>query len=430
MMTPRERKSRNEWIHGGKYIKPSTSRLPQTDECFDNDGASRDARTGHDVSLRCKLGTRAQELIRWMYPLLECSIRTLLAFFVTMIGAMVVGITMLRRWKREHATIAPADRSNSEEIASQANTQLERAVGKASVSPVEKSVTLPTLPIALNLSVQRATTTPATTTPETSIEQPPPKSAPPASAMRSRNVNTATPRSARRVLFSETEQGEVSTTKIHYDKDLPASARKLRNNYGSVINDHGLLGSSKDSPVSPKTSAAAAACGVHFPPINANNTTFTPTNNHPIAQVNELPWQNPIDPTMQSFPLMKNKSTNDPRFNIGAKLSPSYNPKRKRRELIGAISRWNRNRQGRVVSNRPFLIHGTSTNFLAKSNSLKRRRDQQEMDQIDQCVWRAMNDATEKENLNGAGGKRAKGSSAEGAEFTVRSVMTPWKSGR
>jgi hypothetical protein len=279
--------------------------------------------------------------------------------------------------------------------------------------------------MAVNLSVQPTT---ATTTPATSMEQPPPKSAPPASAMRCRNVATTTPRSARRVLFSETEQGEVSTTKIHYDKDLPASARKVRNNYGRII-DQGLLDST-NFHVSPNTSAAAPASTVHFSPVVAGNTTYTPTSNNPIPQVNELPWKNPIDPTMHNFHSMKNKSTDDSRFNIGAKLSPAYNPKRKRRELIGATSRWNRTHRARFVSNRSFLKHRSATNFLGKSNTLKRRRDPQEMDQIDQWVWRAMNDATEKENLNGVGGKRAKGSSAEGAEATLRSVMTPWKGGR
>ncbi|KAL3803000.1 hypothetical protein HJC23_008980 [Cyclotella cryptica] len=426
-MTPRKRNSRNEWIHGGKYVKPSTPRLAQNDDRYhkDDDDASRHELTGHIVSPRSQLRTRAQQLIHWTYPVLEFSIRTLIAFIVTLIGALVVGIAILKRWKREQSTSASVDRPASEGAARRARTLQERADERSSISPVEYGVTPPPLSVESNSFAQR------TTTATTSREQPPPKSAPPASAMRSRNVATTTPRSARRVLFSETEQGEVSTTKIHYDKDLPASARKVKNNYEHVTIDHGISDLRSESNVSHNNiSTATAASTLHSSPRNAGKTTFTPTNNNPIAKVNELPWKNPTDRTLQNFPSIKRESTHDSRFNPGAKLSPNHNPKRKRLELIGATSRWNRNRRVRVMSNHIFHTHHSSTMLLGKSNTLKRRRDQREIDQIDQFVWHAMNDASGKENFNGAECKRAKGSSSEGAESIVRPVMTPWKGGR
>ncbi|KAL7549022.1 hypothetical protein ACHAWF_012289 [Thalassiosira exigua] len=48
-------------------------------------------------------------------------------------------------------------------------------------------------------------------------------------------ASAATPATARRVLFSETARGEVRAERFHYDKDLPASARKERGGAGGSV---------------------------------------------------------------------------------------------------------------------------------------------------------------------------------------------------
>jgi hypothetical protein len=261
------------------------------------------------------------------------------------------------------------------------------------------------------------------------------------------NISKPTP-NTRRVLFSESEHGEVDAEQFFYDKTLPsASARKvgrvndnreqlmiMANETRNTSNETSPLMASSISTVSapenkilrPSSFSLGDSSETKIPQILSQVTT---TNQGPSAAVKKqdeqikqqyiekyglLPTITPLSKRYGRMKRQHNESIaiTDPSFRntttlaAGIHKGSNNNAKRKRRDLLGAASRMERRR----LNN--FRAGGTSLPvvLLGKNRTPMKRQREDELNRADEWVWRAMNSNGEKENLDSQGGatKRAK----------------------
>lgn len=259
----------------------------------------------------------------------------------------------------------------------------------------------------------------------------------------------------RRVLFSESEHGEVDTEQFFYDKTLPASVRKV----GRVDNENkqqqqqmmimadetqndtpnkttsptmasttavvenkilrpssfGPGGSSTDNRSQHKNTSqvAAAAAAVTNQPSTAVKKQQAEQEEQSKQQYIEkyglLPTITPLSKRYGRMKRQQQQSLSIALSTIPANKTTgtnNVNAKRKRREIVGVASRMGRRRLNNFRANSALPVV-----MLGKNTPTKRRRED-EQNRADEWVWRAMNSDGEKENLysqgDGTATKRAK----------------------
>ena len=309
------------------------------------------------------------------------------------------------------------------------------------------------------------------------------KSTPPVSVMKRHssfqsNSNTPKP-NTRRVLFSESQHGQVDTEQFFYDKTLP-SARKLPTSNENRQCQLVIMADETQTETPSKTSPTNSAVNVpvlrpsKFGPsgstdesIQQHSISQETTANQPSTVVKKqqveqdeqnkqqyiekyglLPTITPLSKRYgrmkrqqgQSFaianPSVRNivtASATSTVKNIG-----NNNVKRKRRDLLGAASRMGRRR----LNNHRTGGSSLPVVLLGKNRTPMKRRREDELSRADEWVWRAMNSDGEKENLVSQGGvapKRAKfvndvpaappglSTPPKSAKKAVQSVTTPPK---
>jgi hypothetical protein len=262
----------------------------------------------------------------------------------------------------------------------------------------------------------------------------------------------------RRVLFSESEHGEVDTEQFFYDKTLPASVRKV----GRVNNENrqqqqqqmmmimadatqndtpnkttspkmastitvaentilrpssfGPGASSTDNRSQHKNSTSQVAAAVTNQPSTAVKKQQAEQEEQSKQQYIEKYGLLPtITPLSKRYGRMKRQQQQNQSLVTALSTIPAnkttgtnnVNAKRKRREIVGAASRMGRRRLNNFRANGSAL----PVVMLGKNTPTKRRRED-EQTRADEWVWRAMNSDSEKENLNSQGDgtatKRAK----------------------
>jgi hypothetical protein len=286
------------------------------------------------------------------------------------------------------------------------------------------------------------------------------KSTPPVSVMKRHssfqsnpntpNVAKPTP-NTRRVLFSESEHGQVDTEQFFYDKTLPsASARKLpradENRQQLVIMADDTQ---TDTPnkTSPTNSAANTPENTILRPskfgpsgstenmIQQQSISHVTTANQPstavkkqhaeqdeqnkqqyIAKYGLLPTITPLSKRYGRMKRQQGQSisvANPSSRNVTASATSTVNnnvnnnAKRKRRDLLSAASRMGRRR----LNNHRTGGSSLPVVLLGKNRTPMKRRREDELNRADEWVWRAMNSDGEKENLDsqeGGATKRAK----------------------
>ena len=263
----------------------------------------------------------------------------------------------------------------------------------------------------------------------------------------------------RRVLFSESEHGEVDTEQFFYDKTLPASVRKVGrvNNENRQQQQQQMMmimadETQNDTPnkISPTMASTTTVAEnkilrpSSFGPrasstdnISQNKNTSqvaaaAATTNQPSTAVKkqqaEQEEQNKqqyiekygllptITPLSKRYGRMKRQQQQNQSLAIALSTIPAnkttgtnnVNAKRKRREIVGAASRMGRRRLNNFRANGSAL----PVVMLGKNRTPTKRRREDEQNRADEWVWRAMNSDGEKENLNsqgeGTATKRAK----------------------
>lgn len=283
----------------------------------------------------------------------------------------------------------------------------------------------------------------------------------------------------RRVLFSESEHGEVDTEQFFYDKTLPASVRKV----GRVNNENRqqqqqqmmiIMADETQNDTPNKTTSPTMASTTttvvenkilrpsSFGPRasstdnrsqnkNTSQVAAAATTNQPStavkkqqAEQEEQSKQQYIEkygllPTITPLSKRYGRMKRQQQQSLAIALSTipankttgtnNVNAKRKRREIVGAASRMGRRRLNNFRANGSAL----PVVMLGKNTPTKRRRED-EQNRADEWVWRAMNSDGEKENLNsqgeGTATKRAKVTNDGGGpqEVLPSGLSTPPKS--
>lgn len=141
----------------------------------------------------------------------------------------------------------------------------------------------------------------------------------------SNNHNT-TPKNGgntRRVLFSETEHGEVSTEHFRYDKHLPASARKVTRNVNAV--DGGIEGVDENGVYTPQRKNASATSSPAGSASSSSAATPESTILRPsryFAGAAEKAKENAVpSPNQQQQPPAASSNVSAASVSIGAKQS-------------------------------------------------------------------------------------------------------------
>jgi len=301
------------------------------------------------------------------------------------------------------------------------------------------------------------------------------KSTPPVSVMKRHssfqsnpntpNVAKPTPKT-RRVLFSESEHGQVDTEQFFYDKTMP-SARKLprpnENRQQMIVEADATQTIDTPNRTSPTNSASKVLRPSKF---GASNTTENKiqqqqqsvqsqvaTVNQPStaekkqqAQQDEQSKQQYIEkygllpsitPLSKRYGRMKRQQGQSfaiakiPSKNVTASTSTNgtNNVKRKRRDIMSAASRMGRRR----LNNHRTGGSSLPVVLLGKNRTPMKRRREDEMNRADEWVWRAMNSNGEKENLDSQGGgatKRTKFGNDVPAPALPPGLSTPPKSAK
>jgi hypothetical protein len=390
-------RNNNGWIHGGKYVKSSIT-PPRR---FKYSPVRTQRKSSHESQLVDIVWTQLQRLIRFSIPLLIRLVETMFAIVVMMLGTMICGIN--------HAFVMMLrDHTTANALASQSsrNTSIAR---QSSATPSISNKTPSPSSVA------------AVTTKQTKSQ--------PVSALRKNNATTNATTTPRRVLFSETEQGQVSVNKIHYDKHLPAShsATKIvragstdnREDAGTPVvvprvnfNSPTVSFATNESPApsSTLTPQKVTMQQVRVPPLRLPQQAVpvrNPTNQiihaptiRPATQLIHAPTIRPMHNHDSPMAIAFKKTGPSDKSNTSLQ-SNNYNnqkAKRKRQELIAA-SRFHRTR--------PRLNYPTNIT----RNNLKRK-------EIDEWVWNAMND-------DGTRSKKAAGDGSKENKF--KAARTPLK---
>lgn len=286
------------------------------------------------------------------------------------------------------------------------------------------------------------------------------KSTPPVSVMKrhsSFQSNPNTPNVAkptpnpRRVLFSESEHGQVDTEQFFYDKTLPsASARKLLradDNRQQLVIVADEIQTDAPNETSPTNSASNTPENTILRPskfgpngtsdkrIKQQSISHATTANQPNTAVKKQQAQQDeqnkqqyikkygllptITPLSKRYGRMKRQQgqsfavANSSSRNVTAAATSTVNnndnnnAKRKRRDLLSAASRMGRRR----LNNHRTGGSSLPVVLLGKNHTPMKRRREDELNRADEWVWRAMNSDGEKENLDsqeGGSTKRAK----------------------
>jgi hypothetical protein len=377
------------WIHGGKYIKHSRDGAfgrPISSTPVRAHGAQFH-RSSQARTILSTLWKHVMNLLIHLVPVVSMIIKTVVAFVMMMIGGIVYGIEMARskaaNMNAQNETVNPnISRHNEQQTSVQQNAS--RQTG-STPSPTTSS-TSPANPIihppSTTLASQRAT-------PAKSLL----RTASSTTLGRRDSFGSKEPRSARRVLFSETSEGEVHRTEVLYDKELPASARKVTKETRKSLEARvAAANRGRRESYSP----SSLVRGGHMSPKEAENVS--PLNDIPKQQVGIAQHRSPLavvnnrDGTAnpankQIVPVIGNKqssplsklNSNQPRI-INTKRAASQtivNPDQKRRNLIAA-SRYNRP----VVAYNRHGYRGLTNNGM---NAKRQRED------IEDWVWKAMN---------------------------------------
>jgi len=285
------------------------------------------------------------------------------------------------------------------------------------------------------------------------------------------NVAKPTPKT-RRVLFSESQHGQVDTEQFFYDKTMP-SARKLprpnenRQQQVIVVADATQTTTADTSNDTSPTNNSASNTPVLRPSkFGASGTTdnkiqqqqsvqsqVTTVNQPSTAVKNQqaqqdeqskqqyiekyglLPSITPLSKRYsrmkrqqgQSFAIAKPSSKN---VTVSTGNNGNNNVvKRKRRDLISAASRMGRRR----LNNHRAGGSSLPVVLLGKNRTPMKRRREDGLNRADEWVWRAMNSDGEKENLDSQGGgvtKRTKFGNDVPAPALLPGLSTPPKSAK
>ena len=272
------------------------------------------------------------------------------------------------------------------------------------------------------------------------------KSTPPVSVMKrhsSYQSNSNTPNVAkptpktRRVLFSESQHGQVDTEQFFYDKTMP-SARKLprpNENRQQMVVMAEPTQQDKSSPANSATNTPV----LRPSKFGSRASTDNNTQQDSTSQVVNMKLKQPNTEKKKHIAKQddQNKQRHIPNYGHFPSITPlskrcgrmkrqqgttlaisntsnnvavstagngNNNAKRKRRELFGAASRMGRRR---LNNNR---VNGSSLPVVLLGKNRKRQREE-EQNRTDEWVWRAMNSDGEKENLDvqdGGATKRTK----------------------
>ena len=369
----------NGWIHGGKYVKP-TSQHGATSPSAGSTPARKTKRARpEEETVLSEICKHVINLVHHLLPILATLIKTVVTFVAILAGGVICGIETMRN-KATNINSPQRPQQNKSQSVPQPRTRSTPSppmIHKASPSNNNSNAQPP--------SSQRAT-------PAKSLLRVT------SSGSRRDSFGSKEPRSARRVLFSETSEGEVSRTEVLYDKELPASARKVTKETRESLEARvAAANAGRRQSYSP----SALVCDGQSPATNWKVTSENQTNNSPLNgnQMRNVTVTNPRSPLATVKVHTSPVHTNNPnktqcivnKPNISSSLAirdttnrkrsavtKITNPDQKRRNLI-ASSRYNRP----TISGYNRLGYRTGV-----SNGLNSKRQREEMED---WVWKAMN---------------------------------------
>ncbi|KAL7495080.1 hypothetical protein ACHAWT_003612 [Skeletonema menzelii] len=404
------------------------------------------------------------KVAKFLSPYVVWLVQTLIATVLFIGGSFVCGIIILSKGRDA------AESSGAGEIQSSAMKSLNESIQN---SPFYSRKAVPFTPrfavasdrvdapnvdhaagVIANVGGGQTTSTKFKSPPATNAIPPKPsssKSTPPVSVMKRHssfqsnpntpNVAKPTP-NTRRVLFSESEHGQVDTEQFFYDKTMP-SARKLpRPNENLqqmiVMADATQTTDTPPNNISPPNSASntpvlrPSKFGTNVTTddkIKQQSKSLVTTTNQPSTAVKKqqdeqskqqyiekyglLPSITPLSKRYgrmkrqqgQSFAIANPSSKNVTAFaNSAVNNNGNNNAKRKRRDLLSAASRMGRRR----LNNHRTGGSSLPVVLLGKNRTPMKRRREDEMNRADEWVWRAMNSDGEKENLDSQDGGATK----------------------
>ncbi|KAK1749267.1 hypothetical protein QTG54_001206 [Skeletonema marinoi] len=402
---------------------------------------------------------------KFLSPYVVWLVQTLIATVLFIGGSFVCGIIILCKGRDA------AENSGAGEVQSSAMKSLNESIQN---SPFYSRKAVPFTPrfAMANDRVNDApivdhtaavagvqTTTTYKSPPATNTIPPKPsasKFTPPVSVMKrhsSFQSNPNTPNAAkptpktRRVLFSESEHGQVDTEQFFYDKNMP-SARKLprhnENRQQMVVvseaqttdtppNETSPTNSASNTPVlRPSKFGTSDSTSIDNNEIQQQSRSQVTIANQPSTAVKKqqaqqdeqnkqqyiekyglLPSITPLSKRYgrmkrqqgQSFAIAQPSSRNGTAsVTSTVNNNGNNNAKRKRRDLLSAASRMGRRR----LNNHRTGGSSLPVVLLGKNRTPMKRRREDELNRADEWVWRAMNSDGEKENLDSQGGGATK----------------------
>jgi len=402
---------------------------------------------------------------KFLSPYVVWLVQTLIATVLFIGGSFVCGIIILCKGRDA------AENSGAGEVQSSAMKSLNESIQN---SPFYSRKAVPFTPrfamandrvddapiVDHTVAVAGVQTTTTYKSPPATNTIPPKPSAskftPPVSVMKrhsSFQSNPNTPNAAkptpkmRRVLFSESEHGQVDTEQFFYDKNMP-SARKLprpnENRQQMAVVSEAQTADTPPNETSPTNSASNTPV---LRPSKFGTSDSTSTDNNEIQQQSRsqmtianqpstavkkqqaqqdeqnkqqyiekyglLPSITPLSKRYgrmkrqqgQSFAIAQPSSRNGTAsVTSTVNNNGNNNAKRKRRDLLSAASRMGRRR----LNNHRTGGSSLPVVLLGKNRTPMKRRREDELNRADEWVWRAMNSDGEKENLDSQGGGATK----------------------
>lgn len=377
------------WIHGGKYVKPGTPGRPvhSTPIRRAKQVTNRSTQAEPILSQLC---TCMLVLLGHLVPFIVTISKTIATFIMMMIGGIIYGV----QFARSKLVVAQQQIRSPRQLHSPVSSvhfpplnvqNVPSTSSKTRTSPPTSTQHVQTNAAA---SSHRPSHPPSANTTKSNNKATPAKSLLRQTSRRD-SFGSQQPRSARRVLFTETSEGEVHRTEVLYDKELPASARKVQKETRESLERRVAEANKRRTSYSP--GALVASARQNSSPLDPSTRVATGNQQRlPLAVVNQsavspenqlsTKHNSPISVPMKAPSLMKAPSPVKMREN--KRPAPQMrvtDANQKRRNLI-AISRYNNNNNRYV---RPAI--GFRAPVYGNAN-LKRQREE-----VEDWVWKAMN---------------------------------------
>ncbi|KAL3791956.1 hypothetical protein ACHAWO_009471 [Cyclotella atomus] len=387
----------NGWIHGGKYVPAYGAGRPANHNPYASSPrraqATNSSSRSHQILL--EMWPKLTNAMAHILPILTTIIKTIITFLMLCIGGIVYGIEMLR--SKAAARINSHNNDNNPIV--QPNTiphqrshisppaSIQSAINRASPANNNETSTRITQPLnqtstntnpSANSAQFQSTATRATPATKSLLRRNT------SSTSRRDSFGSKEPRSARRVLFNETSEGQVHRIEVLYDKELPASARKVKVETRESLEARVAAARTRRESYSP----SSLVRGGELRAPEGNDVSPVITMNQQPQQRSPLADVNSSSPAImnQIVPVKLHSPKPSPLKQQGNNKQPNNNAvdaNQKRRNLI-AVSRYNRN----IHNNRVGQMNGYRPGYLGPRIGPANKRQREE---VEDWVWKAMN---------------------------------------